>query len=111
VYTREKCINSKKLKERAKFEEEMAQNKNAPFTQIKRLTLNNLGYALPISPLPSGHAWDETKKLHFVTRLKDVDYAKFRDGYHLINHIPSQLNPTCPKLMLSLIENCKISMR
>ena len=56
-------------------------------------------------------SWNHTAKLSFVSSLKEVDYAKFREGFHLVNHIPTRLDPSHPKSFLKLIENAKISMK
>ena len=55
--------------------------------------------------------WNQTAKITFVSALKEVDYAKFREGFHIINHIPTRLDATNPKSFLKLIENAKISMK
>ena len=55
--------------------------------------------------------WNEDAKIAFVQKLKEVDYAKYFQDYHFVNHIPTRLRPNNPKGFLKLIENCKISMR
>ena len=47
----------------------------------------------------------------FVTRLKDVDYAKFLSEFHFVNHIPTRYKANSPKGFLKLVEYCKVSMR
>lgn len=75
--------------------------------------VKNIMKAHHIEPLPptTNQEWNDVARIALVVRMSKIDYAKFRDDYHIINHIPTRLNPARPKSFCKLIENCKISMR
>lgn len=49
--------------------------------------------------------WNDKANLAFVTNLTEVDFARFRDGFHLVNHIQTRFFPSYTKNFLLLIEH------
>lgn len=55
--------------------------------------------------------WNYKARLSWVVSLNEIDYARFKIGYHLANRIPSLYNLTQLKNVIKMCENLKISMK
>ncbi|CAI2383092.1 unnamed protein product [Moneuplotes crassus] len=70
---------------------------------------------LSIEILPSKTAdldqWNDEARIAFVTGLRGVDYARYLNGFHFVNHIQTRYRAGTTVGFLKLIEQCKNSMR
>lgn len=55
--------------------------------------------------------WNYKSRLAIVCNLNELDYARFKIGYHIVNRIPTLYNLTFSKNVLKMLENLKISMK
>lgn len=69
--------------------------------------INSCGF----SKVDSQMYWKGLERLAFVYSLKEIDYARFKEGYHLVNHLPSRLNLNEPKNFIIFMEDIQISMK
>ena len=120
VYTREQYLNKCKLKERTKFLQSvnfpsLRCKKSHEFYICQKYENDKISQMLTSLKLVSNtdsevDDWNENIRFSLVPTSKDIDYAKFIEGYHIFSHIPSWLNPTNPKSLIKIIENMKMSM-
>ena len=55
--------------------------------------------------------WNYKARLALVWNLNELDYARFKMGYHIVNRIPTLYSLTLSKNVLKMWENLKISMK
>lgn len=66
---------------------------------------------LSFTELDRVDAWNYKARLSFVNNLNELDYARFKIGYHMVNRIPCLYPWTSAKNVIKLWKWLKISMR
>ncbi|CAI2380683.1 unnamed protein product [Moneuplotes crassus] len=122
-YSTANIIKHKKMKQRVKYMEHLKQNKKVIPKAITAFVnkvyccpefesvLENCNIKILTSEALEPNQWNDEARFAFVSKLKEVDYARYINDFHFVNHIQTRYKPCSPKGFLKLIEHCKTSMK